>query len=125
MAADTTRSWRLRIMTAAREHPYLPRLRNELQCGGVERREFLRTATLLGVAAGDAYAVAGLPEPAPAQTNMPKGGKLRIGMRVQEIKDPQAISWVDPSNVLRSTVQYLTRTDQNNVTHPELLRSEE
>lgn len=108
-------------MTAAREHPYLPRLRNELQRGGVDRREFLRTATLLGVAAGAAYAMAGLPEPARAQTNLPKGGKLRIGMRVQEIKDPQTISWVDPSNVLRNTVQYLTRTDQNNVTHPELL----
>ena len=108
-------------MTAAREHPYLPRLRNELQCGGVDRREFLRTATLLGVAAGAAYAMAGLPEPAQAQTTLPKGGKLRIGMRVQEIKDPQTISWVEPSNVLRSTVQYLTRTDQNNVTHPELL----
>ena len=50
-----------------------------------------------------------------------RGGKIRIGMRVQEVKDPQTISWVEPSNVLRNTVQYLTRTDQNNVTHPELL----
>ncbi|HME21056.1 MAG TPA: ABC transporter substrate-binding protein [Acetobacteraceae bacterium] len=108
-------------MTADREHPYLPRLRNELQRGRVDRREFLRTATLLGVAAGAAFAMAGLPEPVRAQNNLPKGGKIRIGMRVQEIKDPQTISWVDPSNVLRNTVQYLTRTDQNNVTHPELL----
>ncbi len=40
---------------------------------------------------------------------------------MQEIKDPQTISWVEPSNVLRNTVQYLTRTDANNITHPELL----
>jgi peptide/nickel transport system substrate-binding protein len=108
-------------MTADREHPYLPRLRGELQRGSIDRREFLRTATLLGVAAGAAYAMAGLPGPALAQTDLPKGGKIRIGMRVQEVKDPQTISWVEPSNVIRGTVQYLTRTDQNNVTHPELL----
>ena len=87
----------------------------------IDRREFLRTATLLGVAAGTAYALAGLPAPAQAQSDLPKGGKIRIGMRVQEVKDPQTIAWVEPSNVLRNTVQYLTRTDQNNVTHPELL----
>ena len=89
--------------------------------GRIDRREFLRTATLLGVAAGAAYAMAGLPAPARAQADLPKGGKIRIGMHVQEIKDPQTISWVEPSNVLRSTVQYLTVTDQNNITHGELL----
>jgi peptide/nickel transport system substrate-binding protein len=108
-------------MKTPHEHPYLPRLRDELRRGSIERREFLRTATLLGIAAGAAYAMAGLPSPAHAQTTLPNGGKIRIGMRVQEVKDPQTISWVEPSNVLRNTVQYLTRTDQNNVTHPELL----
>ena len=108
-------------MTNAREHPYLPKLRDELRRGNIDRRGFLRTATLLGVAAGTAYALAGLPAPTQAQTDPPRGGKIRIGMRVQEVKDPQTISWVEPSNVLRNTVQYLTRTDQNNVTHPELL----
>jgi peptide/nickel transport system substrate-binding protein len=108
-------------MTAPREHPYLPSLRRELRRGAIGRREFLRTATLLGVTAGAAYAMAGLPATAHAQTVLPKGGKIRIGMRVQEIKDPHTISWVEPSNVLRNTVQYLARTDQDNVTHPELL----
>jgi peptide/nickel transport system substrate-binding protein len=108
-------------MTVSREHPYLPELRQQLGCGRIDRREFLRTATLLGVAAGAAYAMAGLPAPARAQADLPKGGKIRIGMHVQEIKDPQTISWVEPSNVLRSTVQYLTVTDQNNITHGELL----
>ena len=93
------------------EHSYLPELRSDLRRGSIDRREFLRTATLLGVAAGAAYAMAGLPMPAQAQSDLPKGGKIRIGMRVQEIKDPQTISWVEPSNVLRNTVQYLTRTD--------------
>src|SRR5215469_2993055 len=113
--------WRLRAMTAASEHPYVPSLRRELLDGRIGRREFLRIATLLGVTAGAAYTMAGLPAPANAQTDLPKGGKIRIGMRVQEVKDPQTISWVEPSNVLRNTVQYLTRTDQDNVTRPELL----
>jgi len=108
-------------MTSDREHPYLPKLRRELADRRIDRREFLRIATLLGASAGAAYAMAGLPQPARAQGALPKGGKIRIGMRVQEIKDPQTISWVEPSNVLRQTVQYLTRTDQNNITHPELL----
>ena len=108
-------------MALSGEHPYLPNLRSDLRRGRIDRREFLRTATLLGVAAGTAYAMAGLPMPARAQSDLPKGGKIRIGMRVHEIKDPQTISWVEPSNVLRNTVQYLTRTDANNVTHPELL----
>jgi peptide/nickel transport system substrate-binding protein len=108
-------------MTVSREHPYLPELRQQLGCGRIDRREFLRTATLLGVAAGAAYAMAGLPAPARAQADLPKGGKIRIGMHVQEIKDPHTISWVEPSNVLHSTVQYLTVTDQNNITHGELL----
>jgi peptide/nickel transport system substrate-binding protein len=108
-------------MTVSREHPYLPDLRQQLGRGRIDRREFLRTATLLGVAAGAAYAMAGVPTPARAQADLPKGGKIRIGMHVQEIKDPQTISWVEPSNVLRSTVQYLTVTDQNNITHGQLL----
>jgi peptide/nickel transport system substrate-binding protein len=108
-------------MTVPREHPYLLSLRRELQRGAIGRRDFLRTAMLLGVAAGAAYAMAGLPATAQAQTVLPRGGKIRIGMRVQEIKDPHTISWVEPSNVLRNTVQYLARTDQDNVTHPELL----
>ena len=93
-------------MATQGEHAYLPKLRSELRRGKIDRREFLRTAMLLGVSAGTAYAMAGLPMLARAQSELPKGGKIRIGMRVQEIKDPQTISWVEPSNVLRNTVQY-------------------
>ena len=108
-------------MTSFSEHPYMPKLRQELADRQVNRREFLRIATLLGTSAAAAYGMAGLPAPALAQGDLPRGGKIRIGMRVQEIKDPATLAWVEPSNVLRQTVQYLTRTDQNNITHPELL----
>ena len=108
-------------MTVDHEHPYLSQLRQQLRDNRIDRREFLRTATLLGMAAGAAYAVAGLPAPARAQEEMPKGGKIRIGMHVQEIKDPQTLSWVEPTNVLRGCVQYLTVTDQANITRGQLL----
>ena len=38
-------------MKELREHPYLPKLRQQFSEGRCSRREFLRTATLLGVSA--------------------------------------------------------------------------
>ena len=109
-------------MATPGEHPYLPNLRSELRRGKIDRREFLRTATLLGVSAARPMRWPAWPTPARAQAELPKGGKIRIGMRVQEIKDPQTISWVEPSNVLRNTVAVPDpHRCQNNITHPDLL----
>ena len=38
-------------MSNTREHAYLPELKRQLAAGRIDRREFLRTATLLGMAA--------------------------------------------------------------------------
>ena len=73
-----------------RVHPYVPELCQQLREKKIDRREFLRTATLLGVSAGVAYATAdkilgpqgGLIRPAMAQTPQ-KGGQLRSSMRVK------------------------------------------
>ena len=48
------------------EHSLLPRLRDQLNAGLMNRREFVRFAAMLGVAAGTAYAMAGMPAPAMA-----------------------------------------------------------
>ena len=40
-------------------HAYVPELAEQLRKGEIDRREFLRTATLLGVSASAAYAMAG------------------------------------------------------------------
>ena len=77
-----------------RIHPYVPELCEQLRKEEIDRREFLRTATLLGVSVGAAYALAGkitgqeavVPKAA-AQTPK-KGGTLRYAMRVQEMSDP-------------------------------------
>jgi peptide/nickel transport system substrate-binding protein len=70
-----------------RVHPYIPKLVEQLEARRVDRREFLRTATLLGMSSAAAYGIAGkmLGEhrvvPALAQCGTPKlGGSLRVGV---------------------------------------------
>ncbi|HTW27721.1 MAG TPA: ABC transporter substrate-binding protein [Acetobacteraceae bacterium] len=106
-----------------RINPQLETLRRQLADGRLDRREFLRFATLLGVAAPAAYAMAGLgPMPRARAADMPHGGTLRVGTRVKELKSPHTYSWGGyDSNFSRQVVEYLTLTDRNNVTHPYLL----
>ncbi|MEE8532013.1 MAG: ABC transporter substrate-binding protein [Alphaproteobacteria bacterium] len=114
-------------MTERREHSYIPTLRQQLAEGKIDRREFLRTATLLGLSAGAAYAFVGkvtgerfVPR---AKAAMPKGGTLRLSMRVLDIKDPHTFSWAVDSNITRNVVEYMSKTGQDNVTRPLLLES--
>ena len=72
----------------------LATLKRQLVDRQIDRREFLRYATFLGMAAPAAYALAGritgepLVAPAAAQ-NLPRGGTVRIGMRCQDLKSPR------------------------------------
>lgn len=106
-------------------HPAVPHLRRQLGTGRVDRREFLRTAVLLGVSAGAAYAMAGLPDPAArAQAATPKrGGTIRMAMVVQDISDPHTYDWAEKSNIGRQMCEYLTLTGPDNVTRPMLAES--
>jgi peptide/nickel transport system substrate-binding protein len=112
-------------MTETRQHPYVPKLQQQFVDGRIDRREFLRTATLLGMSAGAAYAFIGkvtgerFVAPARAQA-MPKGGMVRIGMGVQEVKHPHAYNWVQPSNIAGQVVSRLALIDQDNVARPAL-----
>jgi peptide/nickel transport system substrate-binding protein len=103
-------------------HPVIGRAGAELADGRLERREFLRIATLLGVSAASAYGLAGLTAPAIAQSAAPKkGGIVRIGMRVQDLKSPHTYSWIEAGNAARQTLDYLTFTGIDNVTRPNLV----
>jgi peptide/nickel transport system substrate-binding protein len=111
------------LMSDDRNSPHLRKLQSQLADGKMSRREFVRFATLVGVAAPAAYALAGLqaPERARAAT-MPSGGTLRVGTRVKDLKNPPTYSWgAYDSNISRQVVEYLTFTDDHNVTHPYLL----
>lgn len=102
-------------------HPYVTAAGREMADGRLERREFLRIATLLGVAAPAAYSMAGLSMPAMAQGAPRKGGTIRLGMRVQDLSNPATYSWIEAANAARQTVEYLTTTGIDNVTRPNLI----
>ena len=114
-------------MPDAQEHPLVPTLKRQLVKRQIDRREFLRYATLLGMAAPAAYAFVGkvtgepLVAPAQAQGALPKGGTLRIAMRCQDLKSPHTYSWIESANSARQVVDYLTVTGVDNITRPGLV----
>lgn len=108
-------------------HPYIPELKNLLRKGEIGRREFLRTATVLGVSAGAAYAMAGIPGggglvgSARAEGETPKfGGNLRCSMNVKEITDPATYDWSEKGNVARHVIEPLVRINHENFAEPYL-----
>jgi len=102
-------------------HPSLARLKDWLEAGRLSRRDVLRQSTLLGLSAASACAIAGLPAPARAQA-LPRGGTLRMGMRVLDISNPHAVSFDEGGTAIRPVCDYLTRTAQDNITRPWLLQ---
>lgn len=109
-------------------HPYIPTLAKQLGEGRVGRRDFLRTAGLLGVSATVAYGMAdkimGTSSAALAQTATPKkGGTLRVSMNVKEISDPATYDWSEKGNIGRHIVESLTQVGSDNVTRPHLAES--
>jgi peptide/nickel transport system substrate-binding protein len=108
-----------------RENIWIPKLKQYLADSRISRREFIRQSTLLGLSAGAAYMWAGkitgqpIAPPARAQ-ELPKGGILKIGMRVPKVDSPHTFSWIFDSNVSRQVVGYITRTGVDNVTRPHL-----
>ncbi|MDI9349512.1 MAG: ABC transporter substrate-binding protein [Candidatus Symbiobacter sp.] len=94
----------------------------------ISRREFVRYASLLGVGAPVAYALAskisGVPFISPARAaSLPKGGTFRLGTRIMDAKSPHTYSWDYPANLSRQVLEYLTITDHKSVTHGYLLKS--
>ncbi len=107
-------------------NPHIDSLKSQLAEGKIDRREFLRFATLMGLSVPAAYAfvgeVTGEGLVAPARAAMPQGGTLRLGSRIKDIKNPHTYSWgAWDSNISRQVCEYLTLTDEHNVTHPYLL----
>lgn len=121
------------------EHSYIPELKEIYRQGRVSRREFLRTATLLGVSftAASAFLTSCTPaddtgsddtgdmaeEEPMGGGDIKRGGILRIATRVQKITHPAQFSWIMPTNYCRQIAEYLTYTDGDNITHPYLLEN--
>lgn len=112
-------------MSEKKEHKLIGSLKQQLADKVMDRREFVRYATLLGLSAPAAYMMAGKITgesfvPAARAEEMPKGGVIRIAQRVPKIENPHTFSWVYDSNVVRQVCGYLTRTGSDNVTRPHL-----
>ena len=132
------------MANSPRIHPLVLDAQAKLAAGRIDRREFLRYATLLGTsltaatvlaacgqpvaapAAQPAAPAAAAPAAAEAPTAAPaggivRGGTLRRAMTLPLIDHPARFSWGQQSNVARQIGEYLTVTDPNNITHPYLL----
>jgi peptide/nickel transport system substrate-binding protein len=105
-------------------HPAIPELVNRLKKGEIDRREFVRSAAVLGMSATAAYALAGAaPKTAFAQGSPKKGGNLRVSMNVKEVSDPAIFDWSEKGNVARHVIEPMVRIDKNNVARPHLAES--
>jgi len=125
-----------------RIHPAALDAASDLRKGKMDRRSFLRFATLLGVSVPTAYALAGCTAApavdtgaapaeegeaaAPAEeaaSTITRGGTMTIGMQLQLIDHPARLSWVEGANIVRQVGEYLTETGPDNITRPYLLES--
>lgn len=111
-------------------HPMIPELKSKLEKKQISRRQFLRTASLLGVSGTTAYSLAGITGAAALSSlatgcsGSSNGGKtFRWGMNLQELKDPANFNWVESSNVCRGVAEYLVEVDENNIARPYLAES--
>jgi peptide/nickel transport system substrate-binding protein len=109
----------------AKEHIWIPKLKQQLADKKIDRREFIRYSTLLGMSASAAYMWAGkitgerIAQPAMAQ-DISKGGTIRIAQRIPKPDSPHTFSWVTDSNIARQVCGYITRTGVDNITRPHL-----
>lgn len=132
-------------------HPYIPEAYAKLESGRLSRREFVRTATLLGMGAGVATFAAActantnnggntnngnnggnvnagnndeeMTEDTGNASGIVRGGTFTQAMSIQLIDHPARLSWIEGSNVVRGVAEYLTLTGSDNVTRPYLLES--
>jgi len=110
-------------------HPAIPDLQTQMKDGEITRREFLSTATSLGLSVAAAYAMAGpimgqgMSGTANAAT--PKmGGNMRVSMNVKEITDPATYDWSEKGNVARQVIEPMVSIDaQTGLATPKLAES--
>ena len=119
-----------------RIHPAVLDAASDARKGSMNRREFLRFATLLGASVPAAYALAGCAPapggggnaggdtsaaPAPAAGGIKRGGTWTGAIQLQLIDHPARLSWLEGANIVRQVAEYLTETGPDNITRPYLL----
>ena len=118
-------------MTRRPNQRLIAQAHRKLEQHQLDRRQFVRLATLFGLSSASAYALAGLAEPAnaqvnadlpfpPADPNARQGGVLKIGMGVQKLEDPALFSWGEMANQARHVLDYVAMSGSDNITRPML-----
>ena len=98
--------------------------RGSARPAGSSRREFLATATALGVTGPAAYAMLGLAMPTPARAQDPTpGGVIKIAQAVMRMDDPRIFDWSQKANQARLFVEPLVRYTAEFTFAPWLLES--
>ncbi|MGO1074319.1 ABC transporter substrate-binding protein [Inquilinus sp. CA228] len=114
------------IKDLGKVHVAIPKLAEDLRDGRLDRREFLRTSVLLGLAIPTAYSVASMVTGEPimpqalAQETPRKGGTLRVGIFVMDASDPAIYDWSEKGNSARQLIEPLVRVGTDNLSHPHL-----
>lgn len=108
-------------------HPYIPEMAEQLRKGKISRRDFVKTASLLGMSAAAAYAATSVPgtgigSKAKAETPK-KGGELRVSMNMKPIDDPATYDWSEKGNVARHITEPLVQIGQDGVAQGHLAES--
>ncbi len=105
-------------------HPAVPGLAREAREGKLSRREFLATATALGVTGSAAYAMIGLAAPARAQDSVgTPGGTIKISQAVMRMDDPRIFDWSQKANQARLFCEPLVRYTADFTFEPWLVES--
>ncbi|MDZ4095240.1 MAG: ABC transporter substrate-binding protein [Paracoccaceae bacterium] len=97
-------------------------LAKSTRAGRVDRREFMALASVLGTSAAVAYGLLGQAAPALAQEGK-RGGILKIGQPVLDIKDPRTYDWPEKANVARQFCEPLVRWQSDGSFAPSLLEA--
>ncbi|MBP7000905.1 ABC transporter substrate-binding protein [Amaricoccus sp.] len=105
-------------------HSAVLRMAAAARAGRLDRREFLATATALGVTGAGAWGMLGLTMPTRARAQEPvPGGVIKIAMQVMRMDDPRIFDWSQKGNQGRLIVEPLVRYTADFTFQPWLLES--
>jgi peptide/nickel transport system substrate-binding protein len=105
-------------------HPLIPDLVSDYKKGKMDRRQFLRFSSLLGLSTIAAAQLGGFALPKKVWAETPKrGGVAKVSAKLQKLTHPAQFSWIMPSNIVRNVTEYLTYFGADNVAKPYLLES--